>query len=209
MRSAQSKRWSDPIRFASFVAACFVIVVTPSFVQAGETSVWQEQGQAKGQEQEKHVLYEWTDSKGGVHITDQPGTVPERYRSTVRQVESPPAEEKESVEQPRIPPDVGTSDNAENEADLKETWQQRMREAKRHLADLEQQYRELDQKRNEALGRWGGVASGRLEGREEAERISREMKHIKQEISDARNQIEVEIPDEARKAGIPPGWLRE
>jgi chromosome segregation ATPase len=208
MRSARSKKWSDSIRLAFFIAACFAVVVEPTFAQVGGKAVEQEQGQAKKQEQEKHILYEWTDSKGGVHITDQPGTIPERYRSTVHQVEAPPGEKTESIEQ-RSAPDSGISDNAENEADLKETWQQRMRRAKRHLSDLEQQYQELDQKRNEALGRWGGVASGRLEDREEAERIGLEMKHLQQEISDARNQIEVVIPDEARKAGIPPGWLRE
>ena len=207
MRFAQLKKWSDPIRAAFFIVACFVIVMTP-FVQAGGASVGQEQGREKGKEQEKHILYEWTDSKGGVHITDQPGTIPERYRSTVHQVETPSREKNESIEQ-HSEPDIGISGNAEDEADLKAAWQQRMRKAKQHLSDLEQEYRELDQKRNEELGRWGGVASGHLENKEEAERIGQEMKRIQQEINDARNEIDVVIPDEARRAGIPPGWLRE
>jgi chromosome segregation ATPase len=181
----------------------------PAFAQTGGQSVDREQGQTKEQEEEKHFLYKWTDSKGKVHITDQPGTVPERYRSTVQKVEAPPEEETESSLEQRSSRDSDISDNEEKEADLKETWQQRMKDAKQHLADLEKQYQALDQKRNEVLGRWGGVASGHLEDKEEAERITQEMKQVQQEISDARNQIDVVIPDEARKAGIPPGWLRE
>lgn len=207
MQSARLKKWGDSVRFGFFAAACLLVVVMPAFAQTGQ-SADREQGQTKEQEEEKHFLYKWTDSKGNVHITDQLGTVPERYRSTVQKVEAPPDEETESIEQ-RSSPDAEISDNEEKEADLKETWQQRMKDAKQHLADLEKQYQALDQKRNEVLGRWGGVASGHLEDKEEAERISQEMKQVQQEIDNARNQIEVVIPDEARKAGIPPGWLRE
>jgi hypothetical protein len=35
------------------------------------------------------------------------------------------------------------------------------------------------------------------------------MKQVQKEIDDTRNRINVVIPEEARKAGIPPGWLRE
>ena len=207
MRSARSKKWSDSIlRYGFFVTAC--LIVTTAFAQTGGQAVEQEQGQAKEQEQEKQFLYKWTDNKGGVHITDQPSKVPEQYRSTVHQVNAPPDEEKEPREQ-RSSPDSGISDDAEKEADLKATWQQRIHDAKQHLAALEQQYRMLDQQRNEALGRWGGVASGHLEDRVEADRLDQEMQQVQKDISDIRNQIEVVIPDQARKAGIPPGWLRE
>ncbi|HYA86991.1 MAG TPA: DUF4124 domain-containing protein [Nitrospirota bacterium] len=177
-----------------------MVVVMPAYAQTG--------GQAVEQEQEKSFLYTWTDSNGVVHITDQPGTVPERYRSTVRQVNAPPEGEAGSINQ-RSSPDSGISGNGESAENIKQAWQRRMAEAKGHLADLERQYQALDQKRNQVLGRWGGIASGHLEDREEADRIEQEMKQVQQEINDARNQVEVAIPDEARKAGIPPGWLRE
>ncbi len=208
MRSAQSRNRRNDIWFGYIIVACLLIFVVPAYAQTGGQAVEQDKGQAKEQEQEKHFLYEWTDSNGGVHITDQPGSVPERYRSTVRQVKAPPEEETETIKQ-RSFPDSGLSDNGRNDSDGKQAWHQRMQEAKRHLADLEQQYQALDQKRNEVLGRWGGIASGHLEDSEEAARIEQEMIQVQQEISDTRNQVEVTIPDEARKAGIPPGWLRE
>jgi hypothetical protein len=210
MQSARSRKWSDTLWFSFFMVTSILAIIMPAHAQPGSQAVEQEQGQAKGQDQEKQLLYEWTDGSGGVHITDQPGTVPDRYRSSVRKVKVPPEEETESTNQ-RSSLDSGISDNGGTESDLKQVWQQRMKDAKRHLADLEQQYQALDQKRNDVLGRWGGVAvaSGHFEDREEAERIEQDMNHVQQEISDTRNQIEVVIPDEARKAGIPPGWFRE
>jgi hypothetical protein len=35
------------------------------------------------------------------------------------------------------------------------------------------------------------------------------MKGVQSEIDAARNDLDVVIPEEARKAGVPPGWLRE
>jgi hypothetical protein len=195
------------MRLGFFVAAGLLIAVLTASAQTTDQTVDQK-GQTKEQEPKKHIIYQWTDGKGVVHITDQLGKVPERYRSTARRVEAPAGEGTESIEQ-QSPPDSGNVDEENREADLKEDWQQRMKEAKRHLADLEQRYRELDQKRTELLGKWGGVASGHLEDKAEAERIGQEMKQVQQEIGDARNQVEVVIPDEARKAGIPPGWLRD
>jgi hypothetical protein len=35
------------------------------------------------------------------------------------------------------------------------------------------------------------------------------MKEVQKQIDEARNMVDVVIPEEARKAGVPPGWLRE
>jgi hypothetical protein len=81
--------------------------------------------------------------------------------------------------------------------------------AKQRLAAAEQRYRELEQKRTALLGQWGTPAYAPPEARIEAERLAREMQNVQKAIDDARNQIEVVIPEEARKADVPPGWLRE
>jgi len=208
MRSVRSRKWSDAIWFGGFSVACLLAIVMPAYAQQAGQAVDQIQGQAKEADEGKNVLYTWTDSNGVVHITDQPGTVPERYRSTVRQLNAQPGGGTGSIKQGSSP-EPGIPTHGEKDESSKAAWRQRMQEAKRHLADLQQEYQALDQKRNEALGRWGGIASGHIEDRVEADRIDQEMKQVQQEINDARNQVEVVIPDEARKAGIPPGWLRE
>ncbi len=165
----------------------------------------------KKQEERKSVLYQWTDGKGVVHITDDLNKIPGKYRSNARRLETAPG----TAEAPATPGGTGIStapgesQEEEREADLKEEWQQRMKRAKARLADAERRYHALEEKRNNLLGSWGGPASGHLAGREEADRIDQEMKQVQKEIDAGRNEVENVIPEAARKAGVPPGWLRE
>lgn len=163
--------------------------------------------QAGNKDVKKHYLYEWTDSKGGVHITDDLGEVPERYRSKSRKIEIPKGEEVGREQQVQGAPSGVATD--EQEAASKAAWQQRIRDWKARLADAQKRYQDLDQKRLEALAKWGGPASGHLEGRQEADNIAQDMKEVQQDIDEARDMVETVIPEEARRAGIPPGWLRE
>ncbi len=182
------------------IIVMFLMAACPAFTQTGDKT---------GKEELKRYLYEWTDGQGGVHITDDLGEVPERYRSKARTIEMPQGREVGNEGQPpgkTLSPEAATEGQ---ETASKVVWQKRIRDWKNRLADAEKRYRDLDQKRLEALGSWGGVASGHLEGRVEAERIVQEMREVQLKIDEARNMIEVIIPEEARRAGIPPGWLRE
>jgi hypothetical protein len=183
------------------IVMVLMVFVSAALAQTGD--------QAGNKDVKKHYLYEWTDSKGGVHITDDLGEVPERYRSKSRKIEIPKGEEVGPEQQVQEQGEPSTDSEAKEAEDAKAEWQQRLKDWKKRLANAEKRYRDLDQKRLEALGKWGGVASGQLEGRVEAERIEQEMKEVQVEIDEARNMIEVIIPEEARRAGIPPGWLRE
>lgn len=165
--------------------------------------------QAGSNEAKKHYLYEWTDSKGGVHITDDLGEVPERYRSKSRKIEIPKGEEigpEQQVQGAGSSSEVATEGQ---EAASKAAWQQRIRDWKERLAYARKRYQDLDQKRQEALAKWGGPASGHLEGRAEADRIAQDMEKVQKNIDEAKDMIEKVIPEEARRAGVPPGWLRE
>ena len=181
-----------------------VVFAPAAHAQAGD--------QAGSKDAKKHYLYEWTDTKGGVHITDDLGEVPERYRPKSRKIEIPRGEEVGTGPQAQ---DAGSSSGGptdEEEAASKAAWQQRIQDWKERLADAQQRYHDLDQKRQEALAKWGGpaaAASGHLEGRAEADLIAQDMKDVQVEIDEAKNMIENVIPEEARRAGIPPGWLRE
>jgi cellobiose-specific phosphotransferase system component IIA len=168
------------------------------------------QAQTGDKELPKSYLYQWTDDKGVVHITDSLGKMPKQYRDKAIKLMEPKKEDVDQGQQARQK-SVYPSGSASEAADavVKGAWQRRMREAKQRLADAEKSYQELDQRRNELLRSWGGVASGHLAERTEAENIEREMKDAQREIGEAHNDIDVVIPDEARKEGIPPGWLRE
>jgi hypothetical protein len=168
------------------------------------------QAQTEDKEIEKSYLYQWVDDKGIVHITDSLGKVPKQYNDKAIKMTQPGKEDVDQEQQVQQRP-VYPSE-AETEGDgtaMKAVWQQRMRGAKQRLADAEKRYEKLDQHRNALLRNWGADAFGRRTERIEAEKIEQQMKEVQQEIDDARNEIEVVIPDEARKANVPPGWLRE
>jgi hypothetical protein len=188
-----------------FILAVFLVV------SAG-TGFAETAGQktAEDKEPKKHYLYEWHDDKGVVHITDELGKVPPKYRDQARQVEVPKKDEAVKGRQgPQTQSGPGHPESQGGEEAGKAEWQRRMKDARQRLADAERRYWALDQKRREALEKGGGPASGRREGLVEAERIEQEMRRAQREIDDARNRIEVVLPEEARKAGVPPGWLRE
>jgi hypothetical protein len=190
------------MRTCVIIAMMLIVTAGAAFSQTGQ--------QAEDKELHKSYLYKWTDDKGVVHITDGLGSVPQKYRDKALKVEQPKKEdgnEGQQVQQGTSSP--SSSNEEELEEDRKAEWQQRVLEARHRVAEAEQRYRALDQKRQETVGKWGGPASGHLEGPMEAEQIDREMEAAKKEIDDARHNLEVVIPEEARKAGVPPGWLRE
>ncbi|HET7318822.1 MAG TPA: DUF4124 domain-containing protein [Nitrospirota bacterium] len=166
--------------------------------------------QTAGNADEKQsYLYEWTDGKGVVHITDSLGKVPEQYRTNARRLETSPEEgaTPNRPQQGTISPSGNTED--QREAQQKAQWQRRMIDAKQRLAAAEQRYRELEQRRATLLGQWGTPAYAPPAARIEAEKLEGDMQNVQKEIDNARNEVEVVIPEEARKAGVPPGWLRE
>jgi len=189
--------------FSALFLCCFVL--SPIFaplVSAGEEK----------QEPQKRELYQWKDDRGTVHINDDAGKIPKKYRSQAEKIESLKDTEPGPSRESGGMTDVGEppTSNEHSEDLQREMWLARLKEWRGKLANAEIRLSELKLKRDAALMRWGGAAaSGRLEGRVEASEIELQMKQVQDEIDEARNQIEVVIPDEARKAGVPPGWLRE
>jgi hypothetical protein len=168
-----------------------------------------QQAPAGGKELKKSFLYQWTDKKGVVHITDGLDKVPKKYRDKAEKLNQT---EREDADQGQGVQGSGHSsgfDTGEADAEEKAAWQQRMRDARERLADAEQKHQVLVQRRDELLRSWGGPASGRLDERIEADKVEQEMKELQKEIDKDRNDIDVVIPEKARKAGVPPGWLRE
>ncbi len=186
-----------------------IVLIAVLFFCAGASGA-ETGGSGAAKKSAKRYIYEWTDSRGGVHITDDFGEVPERYRAKARAIEMPKGREvvpgQQSVEGTETPAGLSAE---QQEAESKAAWQKRIRDWKERLADARKRYNELDKKREEALTKWGSPASGHLEGRAEADRISEDMKEVQSEIDECTTMIETVIPEEARRAGIPPGWLRE
>lgn len=160
-------------------------------------------------------LYQWKDERGVVNVTDSLDKVPPKYRSQATQRLQPGADKEEQRreetrerEQSQVL-DAGTS---QDQDELKKAeWQQRMHDAKRRLADAEDRYSQIELRKNELASKWGasGASLPTQEAINEMNRLEGELVRAKIDAEKARNEVEVTIPDEARRAGIPPGWLRE
>lgn len=187
----------------------FLIIIKMLLMAAVPAAPAQTGVQQESPDVKKRYIYQWTDSAGGVHITDDLGDVPERYRSKARKIEARKPAESGGEQQVQENPESPDSEAAGVEEDAKAEWQQRLRDWKNRLANAEKRYQDLDQERTELLGRWGSAAYAPIEDRLKAQQIEQKMKDLQREIDNARDMVEVTIPEEARKAGVPPGWLRE
>jgi hypothetical protein len=148
-----------------------------------------------------------------VHVTDSLDKVPEQYRSQVKQHDmSRPAEADGSQQatQPVAQPGGGALTGAGDDGQKAE-WQQQLKAAKQKLADAEGRQRSLAQRKAQLASQWGsaGAALPPQNVVDEMKQIDADLKRTEQEIAEARRAVDVEIPDAARKAGVPPGWLRE
>jgi hypothetical protein len=169
-------------------------------------------------EDDRRFLYQWVDEQGGVHITDSLQNVPQQQRSRATRIEQPATGEKDkggqvqASEQPVLQepaPDAGSS---YDEDEIKKAeWQQRMADAKRRLAEAEDRYRSIEERKRTLETQWGsyGAALPPQSALDELAKLEADRVKAERDVERARNEIDVVIPDAARNAGIPPGWLRE
>ena len=106
---------------------------------------------------------------------------------------------------------AGTSTAGQTEEDQKAAWQKRMADARKQLLDAQTLKAQLEQKREKLKVEWAAPGSGRTNEEIDAElgRTIAEIGQAERDIAEATRLIEDVIPDEARKAGVPPGWLRD
>jgi hypothetical protein len=159
-------------------------------------------------------VYEWTDSKGVVHMTDDPSEVPKKYRNKSLKKRVEPGSEA-APEQPQAQtaePSEGSTvpSDQEFEQHLRtDEWQQRYLDWKEKLQKAEQRLQTLQQRRASLTTQWGSVAVAPPAVREEVAQVDQDLKDTQTEIDEARHMLNDVLPDEARKAGIPPGSVRE
>ncbi len=176
------------------------------------TSLWaQTAGTKEEDERKKPYLYEWTDEKGVGHITDTLGNVPEKYRSRARRVEIRKKKEQPGAlpAQPELTPTPQDQGASVDDEERKAEWRRKIGDWKDRLAEAEKRYQELDEERNALIRRWGVLSYAPPDTKVRVEKVDEEMEAVQKQIDEARKMINVVIPEEARKAGVPPGWLRE
>ena len=174
------------------------------------------QSASAGDQDQERYLYQWTDERGNAHISDSLEKVPAKHRAKAARIgqgvsggtESPQTEAPVREE----PRGFSLTDDAasQDEDSQKMEWQQRMYDARQRLTEAEQrlersaaQLKILQEKKGYGLYGYPPESAG------EAARLEEEISRAQVDMNRARDEVENVIPEQARRAGVPPGWLRE
>ena len=152
--------------------------------------------------------YRWTDKDGTVGYADSLQQIPPQYRESAKRVdkESPTGSSTKPFQVVPSPPQSYPGPPSVGTEESYAAWRDRMREARADLEHLKTQ-REAAQKDYERLRAELYV---RAFGDPQADaRYRARLAELDEQISQKEYELTTTIPDEARKAGIPPGVLNQ
>jgi hypothetical protein len=170
-------------------------------------------------------IYKWVDKKGRVHYTDNPDQLPEPQRSKVlRELEEKLRKERErreklrkqgiEVPEERLPPPPPPPDNRphpatnrleQRQADKKK-WKALGKQARDQVALLENKCKELQNERDRDSR--DSLTHARPGAGQRYQKSQAAYQRCQKDLEKARHYLEVQLPEEARRKGIPPGWIR-
>ncbi len=91
-------------------------------------------------------------------------------------------------------------------SDAKAAWKDKMSAARKLVADLEARCKNTQRERDsKARAR---LTLGRPMDRAQADKSEKDLAECRKQLEAARRNLNVELPEEARRNGVPPGWLR-
>jgi hypothetical protein len=158
--------------------------------------------------QARAEFYKWTDRDGREFYTNEKGKVPPEYRHTLTPVEV--HEERVSIGQKTV---AGTDKNRTKTAEHKdrngrgeEYWSKRAGNLKRQIRE---QQDELDLLAKQERDEESATVKKSLSSRSKSQKArDQKREKIEKKISRLKYELEVELPEEARKADAYPGWVR-
>jgi Domain of unknown function (DUF4124) len=179
--------------------------------------------------------YQWVDKEGTVHLTDNPAELPEPYRT--KALNELKEKRKETKQKSSPTDDLGTLPDVSNEklpqtprevpaisapdtpvapyrsslesdnAAKKKVWKEKVKQARDEVTNLTALCDSLRSQLGEAMN--AKAVFSRPSDIARAEKADADLKQCEQNLDSARRYLEEDLPDEARRSGVPPGWLRQ
>lgn len=152
--------------------------------------------------------YRWTDANGNVGYADSLQKVPPQYRESARRIDGKSSTEPHSKTFQTVPSDptgLGSPPPGDSE-EIYAVWRDRMNRSREDLEQLKIQRDNVQKDYNTLRGeRFGKVfADPEVDARQRAK-----LADLDEQISEKEHALSTTIPDEARKAGIPPSVLSQ
>ena len=152
-------------------------------------------------------LYRWVDRDGQEFFTNERRAIPREYQSTATAIKTD--DNRVSVGgKPALPhsPPVEVKEHRDKNGHNEAWWRRRAENQRLELRKFEDERelllkKERDQEKN----------STRTSGKKKKSTAAHDKKKLQLEkkIAQAKRRLEVDLPEEARKADAYPGWLRE
>ncbi len=154
-------------------------------------------------------VYEWVDSQGVVHLTDNPDKVPSRYRKKVKVIETAPAGEK-NVPPAQETPSALPKKSQESQAELygghdEDWWRQSFRQAREGIKAIQDKL--PDKKEALAALHRKRVIYQRARDRVAYNDMADEIARDEEKIKGLQEQLAT-LEADADRVGVPYEWRR-
>jgi len=156
-------------------------------------------------------FYHWVDKDGKEFYTNERAQVPKEYQNTATAVN--PDESRVSVgERPvaKGKPKTSLKDHKDKYGKGEEHWRKRAEKLRKELVALQDRYDLVLKQEKEDENKPKKLAANNGSQKKKS-RTSLEKKKtaLEKDLTRKKHELEVELPEEARKADAYPGWIRE
>ena len=158
--------------------------------------------------QARAEFYKWTDRDGREFYTNEKGKVPPEYRHTLTPVEV--HEDRVNFGQKTVAgadtKKTKTAEHKDRYGRGEEYWHKRAENLKRQIRE---QQDELDLLAKQERDEESAAVKKQISNRSKSQKArDQKREKIEKKVSRLKHELEVELPEEARKADAYPGWVR-
>ena len=156
-------------------------------------------------------FYRWVDKDGKEFFTNAREQVPKEYQGTATEVN--PDESRVSVgEKPTATgkPSTSLKDHKDKYGKGEEPWRRRATKLRKEIAALQDKY-DLVLKQEKEDENKPMILSAKNSSKKKKSRtnVDKRKSALEKELARKKHELEIELPEEARKADAYPGWIRE
>jgi len=156
-------------------------------------------------------FYRWVDTEGNEFFTNDREQVPQEYRSNAVAVN--PDESRVSVGEKHSltrRPSTTLKDHKDKYGKGEEYWHKRAVKLRKELAALQDKYDLILKQEREEENRTKKLTAKNTSKKKKSQTgIDKRKAALETDLARKKHELEVELPEEARKADAYPGWIRE
>lgn len=153
-------------------------------------------------------FYKWVDRDGREFITNEKEKIPDEYRHTAKPMEV--RDDRVSVGQQPVTTEKKTVKSAEHKDRYgrgEEYWHKRAENLRRQIREQQDEHDLIVQQEKDDEAKPKKPSSKSKKNSSRSARDKKKAK-IEKKIARLKNELEVQLPEEARKADAYPGWIR-